>query len=70
MELREELQREGHVFATRSDAEVLLHAYRQWGVKCFERLQGFWALALWDRERRSRLQWQMRYRLDYRWRAL
>jgi asparagine synthase (glutamine-hydrolysing) len=47
-ELKRELQAEGHVFATRSDAEVLLHAYRQWGEGCFERMRGFWALALWD----------------------
>ncbi len=55
LELRGELQGLGHVFATRSDAEVLLHAYRQWGERCFERLQGFWALALWDSERRALL---------------
>jgi len=55
LELREELQSLGHVFATRSDAEVLLHAYRQWGEGCFEKLEGFWALALWDAQRRGLL---------------
>ena len=50
-ELREELSRLGHVFSTRSDVEVLAHAYLQWGEGCFARLRGFWALALWDGRR-------------------
>lgn len=47
-ELRAELARAGHVFRSRSDAEVLAHAWLEWGEACLDRLRGFWALALWD----------------------
>lgn len=49
LELRQELEALGHVFATRSDTEVLLNGYRQWGVDCLNRFNGQWAFALWDR---------------------
>ncbi|MEA2154673.1 MAG: hypothetical protein QOE11_813 [Solirubrobacteraceae bacterium] len=46
--LRAELERHGHRFATRCDAEVVVHAYEQWGVGCFARLHGMFALAIAD----------------------
>jgi asparagine synthase (glutamine-hydrolysing) len=49
VELREELRRRGHPFATASDSEVVVHAWEEWGPGCFERFNGQWALALWDR---------------------
>ncbi len=52
IELREELERQGSVFRTRSDTEVLVEAYRAWGTECFQRFNGFWALALYDFRRR------------------
>lgn len=51
IELREELTRLGHRFATASDTEVIVHAWEQWQEGCFERFNGQWALAIWDRER-------------------
>lgn len=48
LELREELCALGHVFRTRSDTEVILEAWRAWGETAFERMNGQWALALWD----------------------
>ncbi|HTP26151.1 MAG TPA: asparagine synthase (glutamine-hydrolyzing), partial [Anaeromyxobacteraceae bacterium] len=48
MELRDELAARGHVFRTRSDTEVIVHAFEQWGDDCFQRFNGQWALALWD----------------------
>ncbi|MGD9511136.1 MAG: XrtA/PEP-CTERM system amidotransferase [Geminicoccaceae bacterium] len=52
-ELRTDLVARGHRFATRSDTEVLLAAYAQWGAGCVERLRGMFAFAIWDaRERR------------------
>ena len=54
LELREELIRSGHHFLTdHSDTEVLLHGYRQWGRELPTRLNGMWAFALYDRERRE-----------------
>ncbi|MFG2136929.1 asparagine synthase (glutamine-hydrolyzing) [Streptomyces sp. NPDC048650] len=47
-ELRAELTRLGHAFRTRSDTEVVLHAYLQWGESFAERLNGMYAFALWD----------------------
>lgn len=52
VELREELAGLGHRFGTRSDTEVILAAWRQWGPDCLRRFNGQWALALWDRPRR------------------
>lgn len=49
-ELRRELLAAGHEFATdHSDTEVLLHGWREWGESLFERLDGMFALAIWDR---------------------
>lgn len=52
LELREQLTELGHRFATRSDTEVILHAYEEWGDHCVEHFNGQWALAIWDRRRR------------------
>lgn len=48
LELRKTLQHYGHVFQTASDTEVILKAYRQWGVDAFEYFNGMFALAIWD----------------------
>ncbi|MFF0452909.1 asparagine synthase (glutamine-hydrolyzing) [Nocardia africana] len=47
-ELRAELIRLGHRFRTRSDTEVVLEGYRQWGPALAERLNGMFAFAVWD----------------------
>jgi asparagine synthase (glutamine-hydrolysing) len=52
VELREELQARGHVFATRSDTEVVLEAYAAKGEDCVRDFNGQWAFALWDARRR------------------
>ncbi|MFH1973391.1 MAG: asparagine synthase (glutamine-hydrolyzing) [Patescibacteria group bacterium] len=46
--LRDELIRSGHRFRTRTDTEVVVHAYEEWGDACFGRLEGMFALAIWD----------------------
>src|SRR4051812_3212212 len=51
-QLREELRARGHVFATRCDTEVLVHAYEEYGDAFLERLRGMFALAIWDRRSR------------------
>ncbi|EFK4094020.1 asparagine synthetase B, partial [Escherichia coli] len=48
-ELRAELQSLGHRFETRSDTEVVLHSYLQWGNDFPEKLNGMYAFAIWDR---------------------
>lgn len=53
VELRHALKAVGRVFTTQSDTEVLLQAYIEWGVKMFERLNGFFAFALYDMKRQQ-----------------
>ena len=48
-EIIPELTRLGHVFRTRSDTEVIVHAWEQWGDDCVRRFRGMFAFALWDR---------------------
>ncbi len=53
--LREELSGRGHHFATRSDTEVLVHGYEQWGARLPEHLNGMFAFAIHDASRRKLL---------------
>ena len=48
IEIRNQLETLGRRFATRSDTEVLLSAFQEWGIGCFDRFIGFWAIALFD----------------------
>lgn len=48
LELKQELESAGHLFLTNSDTEVLVHGYAEWGERCFERMNGFWAISLYD----------------------
>ncbi|MBI3650441.1 MAG: asparagine synthase (glutamine-hydrolyzing) [Acidobacteria bacterium] len=50
--LRDELETLGYPFHTRTDTEVIVNAYQQWGVDCLRRLRGMFAFAIWDRQRR------------------
>jgi asparagine synthase (glutamine-hydrolysing) len=52
-QLRAELEARGRRFRTRSDTEVILGAYVEWGEACVERLRGMFAFAVWDRARRA-----------------
>jgi len=48
-----ELQALGHVFHTKSDTEVIVHAWESWGEDCVKRFRGMFAFALWDRNRQT-----------------
>ncbi|HEY4648930.1 MAG TPA: asparagine synthase (glutamine-hydrolyzing), partial [Gemmatimonadales bacterium] len=48
LELRAELEARGRFFDTRTDTEVLLQSYLEWGEQCLEHLEGMFAFAIWD----------------------
>ena len=54
-ELRVELEARGLQFRSRTDTEVIVHAYEQWGEAASTRLNGMFAFAIWDRPRRGEL---------------
>src|SRR5262249_27160351 len=54
-QLRQELERRGHRFRTRSDTEAILHAYEEYGAGCVCHLRGMFALAIWDANRQRLL---------------
>jgi asparagine synthase (glutamine-hydrolysing) len=47
-ELRAELEQRGHVFRTKSDTEVIIHGYKEWGPEVLNHLNGMFGLAIWD----------------------
>lgn len=50
-ELKEGLEAKGHKFKSKSDTEVILAAYAEWGADCFKRFNGIFAFAIWDRDK-------------------
>lgn len=48
-EIREQLQQKGHLFKSKTDTEVIIHAYEQWGVKSFDMFNGMWAFCIYDK---------------------
>jgi len=55
VELRRELEAAGITFSTQTDTEVLAKAYIHWGVECFNKFIGFWAVAIYDLEEKTTL---------------
>ncbi len=51
-ELREVLLSQGHIFKTRTDTEVIVHLYEEFGERCVEKLRGMFAFAIWDDRRK------------------
>ncbi|MEI6125935.1 MAG: asparagine synthase (glutamine-hydrolyzing) [Pseudomonadota bacterium] len=54
-ELQKELASKGHIFKTKSDTEVIVHLYEEYGASCVERLRGMFAFALWDAKQKTLL---------------
>jgi asparagine synthase (glutamine-hydrolysing) len=54
-DVRRDLERRGHRFRTRSDSEIAVHCYEEWGVGCLAHLRGEFALLLWDQRQRMLL---------------
>ena len=48
LEIRKELLMDGFTFVSNGEAEVIIGAYRKWGMDCFEKFLGFWAISLFD----------------------
>jgi asparagine synthase (glutamine-hydrolysing) len=51
-ELKEELEKKGHLFRSKSDTETIVHGYEEWDVACLKRFRGMFAFAIWDGRRR------------------
>ena len=51
--IREELIQKGHIFKTKSDSEVLLHGYEEFGTKLLDRLRGMFAFVIWDKNKKE-----------------
>jgi len=51
LDIKEELERKGHIFKTNSDTETLVHAYEEWGTESVKRFRGMFAFAIWDENR-------------------
>ncbi len=54
-QLRTELENRGHVFSTRTDTEVIVHLYEDYGKRCVDHLRGMFGFALWDQRRQQLL---------------
>lgn len=52
LDLREELAARGHTFRTKSDTEVIVHGYEEWGERTVDRFVGMFAFAIYDRRRK------------------
>lgn len=53
LEIRDELLKKGHKFVTNSDTEVILNSYIEYGEDCLHKLNGMWALAIWDKQEKT-----------------
>lgn len=53
IELKQELRNKGYEFKSSSDTEVILNSYQEWGIDCFAKFNGMWAMAIFDKKQRK-----------------
>jgi len=53
IELRDQLTAKGHSFRTKTDSEVIIRSYEEWGTECLSHFNGMWAFAIWDARTKS-----------------
>ena len=53
LELRENLEKRGHIYKSRTDAETILHLYEEEGINCLNKLEGMFAFSLWDNNKKK-----------------
>ena len=53
LELRSELKQLGHQFSSKTDSEVVLNSWTEWGEKCVKRFNGMFAFSIWDKKENS-----------------
>lgn len=53
LDLRLQLERLGHHFHSRTDTEVVLHSFEEWGIDCLSRFNGMFAFAVWDKREQT-----------------
>jgi len=51
LEIKEELKKDGYLFSSNSDTEVILASYDKWGEECVNKFNGMWAFAIYDKEK-------------------
>ena len=60
LSLRDELEKKGHSFSSKTDSEVVAHLYEEEGIRCLERLNGMFAFSLWDDPMTANDSWILR----------
>jgi asparagine synthase (glutamine-hydrolysing) len=61
LDLRKKLIKNNHIFLTNSDTEVIINSYIEWGTNCFNKLNGEWAIAIWDKRKKELILCRDRY---------
>ena len=52
-EIKELLEKEGYIFNTKTDTEVILHSFKKWGQKCVSKFNGMWSFVIYDKEKKE-----------------
>ena len=61
LELRKKLEKLGHRFKSKSDTEVIIHSFEEWGIDCVKKFNGMFAFAIWDKKNRNLILARDRY---------